>query len=152
VLIDGSAHGNTIGGTLRSVIPQNTFSGNQGYGLAITGHAYRNLVMRSFIGTEILGTSALGNQAGGVLLAGTAYGNAIGAPRLHPANLISGNTGVGVTLLARTRGNWVISNYIGLGRFGHSLPNTGQPVRNLGRDNHILGNRTTPLPHQSARV
>jgi parallel beta-helix repeat protein len=152
VLIDGTAHGNTIGGTLRSVIPQNTFSGNQGYGLAITGHAYRNLVMRSFIGTEILGTSALGNQAGGVLLAGTAYDNAIGTPRLHPANLISGNTGVGVTLLAHTRDNWVISNYIGLGRFGHALPNTGRPVRNLGRDNHILGNRTMPLPHQAARV
>lgn len=65
LLIDGTAHANTIGGTLRSVIPQNTFSGNKGYGLAITGHAYRNLVMRSFIGTEILGTSALGNQAAG---------------------------------------------------------------------------------------
>jgi parallel beta-helix repeat protein len=141
LLIDGTAHGNTIGGTLRSVIPQNTFSGNQGYGLAITGHAYRNLVTRSFIGTEILGTSALGNQRGGVLLAGTAYGNAIGEPRLHPANLISGNTGAGVTLLAHTRANWVISNYIGLGRFGHPLPNTGGPVRDLGRDNHILRNR-----------
>jgi parallel beta-helix repeat protein len=141
LLIDGTAHGNTIGGTLRSVIPQNTFSGNQGYGLAITGHAYRNLVMRSFIGTEILGTSALGNQRGGVLLAGTADDNAIGAPRLHPANLISGNTGVGVMLLAHTRANWVISNYIGLGRFGHPLPNTGAPVRDLGRDNHILRNR-----------
>ena len=141
LLIDGTAHGNTIGGTLRSVIPQNTFSGNQGYGLAITGHAYRNLVTRSFIGTEILGTSALGNQRGGVLLGGTAYGNAIGAPRLDPANLISGNAGVGVTLLAHTRANWVISNYIGLGRFGRPLPNTGGPVRDLGRDNHILRNR-----------
>jgi parallel beta-helix repeat protein len=141
LLIDGTAHGNTIGGTLHSVIPQNTFSGNEGYGLAITGHAYRNLVIRSFIGTQVPGTSALGNQAGGVLLAGAAYGNAIGAPRLHPANLISGNTGIGVTLLAHTRANWVISNYIGLGRFGHPLPNTGRPVRNLGRDNHILRNR-----------
>ncbi len=140
--IDGTAHGNTIGGSLRSVIPQNTFSGNQGYGLAITGRAYGNLVMRSFIGTEILGTSALGNQRGGVLLAGTASGNAIGDPRLHPANLISGNTGAGVTLLAHTRSNWVISNYIGLGRFGRPLPNTLRgPVRDLGRDNHILRNR-----------
>lgn len=152
VLIDGHAHGNTIGGTLRSVIPQNTFSGNQGYGVAITGHAYRNLVMRSAIGTDTIATGALGNQAGGVLLAGTAANNAIGTPRLHPANLISGNTGIGVTLLSRTRGNWVIDNYIGLGRFGHSLPNTGRPVLNRGRHNHILGNRTMPLPHQSARV
>ncbi|HEY9242862.1 MAG TPA: right-handed parallel beta-helix repeat-containing protein [Streptosporangiaceae bacterium] len=152
VLIDGSAHGNTIGGTLRSVIPQNTFSGNQGYGLAITGHAYHNLVTHSAIGTDTIATGALGNQAGGVLLAGTAFDNAIGAPRLHPANLISGNTGIGVTLLSHTRDNWVINNWIGLGRFGHSLPNTGRPVLNLGRHNHILGNRTMPLPHQSARL
>jgi hypothetical protein len=38
--------------------------------------------------------------------------------------------------------NWVISNYIGLGRFGYPLPNTGPPVLNLGRHNHIRGNRT----------
>ena len=38
VLIDGWAHeDNTIGGTVVSVIPQNTFSGNDGYGLVITG-------------------------------------------------------------------------------------------------------------------
>jgi hypothetical protein len=77
-----------------------------------------------------------------VLLAGTAYDNAIGSPRLHPANLISGNTGIGGTLRAGTRMNWVISNHIGRGRFGCPLPNTGQPVLNLGRHNHILGNRT----------
>ncbi len=91
-------NGIEVTGTAHGFVTFNTFGG-----LAITGHAYRNLVTRSFIGTEILGTSALGNQRGGVLLAGTAYGNAIGDPRLHPANLISGNTGVGVTLLAHTR-------------------------------------------------
>ena len=37
LLIDGTAHGNTIGGTLSSVIPQNTFSGNRGYGVVIAG-------------------------------------------------------------------------------------------------------------------
>ena len=152
VLIDGTAHGNVLGGSLHSVIPQNTFSGNAGYGLAITGRAYGNWVFSSFIGTDVPGTAALGNQAGGVLLAGAAYRNAIGTPRLHPADLISGNTGIGVTLLAHTRMNWVISNYIGLGRFGHSLPNTGPPVQNLGRHNQILGNRTTPIPHRAARV
>jgi parallel beta-helix repeat protein len=39
LLIDGTAHNNTVGGTLRSVIPQNTFSGNRGYGVVIRdGH------------------------------------------------------------------------------------------------------------------
>ncbi len=37
VLIDGSANNNVIGGYVVSVIPQNTFSGNKGYGIAITG-------------------------------------------------------------------------------------------------------------------
>ena len=152
LLIDGTAHGNVIGGSLRSVIPQNTFSGNRGYGVAITGKAYDNQVFSSFIGTEVLGTKALGNQAGGVLIGGSAHRNLIGDLRLRPANLISGNAGNGVTLLARTRRNAVIGNYIGLGRFGHAIPNTGRPVRNLGTRNRIVGNRTTPIPHLTARI
>ena len=100
LLIDGTAHGNMIGGTLRSVIPQNTFSGNKGYGVVITGRAHGNHVFRSFIGTQLLGVKALGNQQGGVLIAGDAYGNLIGQTTRTPANLISGNTGVGVTWAA----------------------------------------------------
>ena len=73
LLIDGTAHGNTVGGTLSSVIPQNTFSGNRGYGVVITGWAHDNSVFRSFIGTQILGVNALGNEKGGVLIAGHAY-------------------------------------------------------------------------------
>jgi hypothetical protein len=36
----------------------------------------------------------------------------------------------------------VINNYIGLGRRGHRLPNTGRPVVNNGSGNIIRGNRT----------
>ena len=68
LLIDGTAHGNTIGGTLVSVIPQNTFSGNSGYGVVIAGRAHDNIVFPSFIGTQILGVKALGNRLGGVLI------------------------------------------------------------------------------------
>jgi len=143
VLIDGGAHGNTIGGTLRSVIPQNTFSGNRGYGLVISGRAHDNRVRRSFIGTAVLGVSSLGNRRGGVLVAGSAYRNVIGLIRGHrPANLVSGNTGNGVTLLRRTRHNLVTRNFIGLSRLRQPLPNTGHPVLNLGRHNRIVSNRT----------
>ena len=65
VLIDGSAHGNTIGGTVLSVILQNTFSGNEGYGLAITGRAHDNRVFDSFIGPDLAGLAALGNGTAG---------------------------------------------------------------------------------------
>ena len=140
--IDGTAHGNVIGGSLRSVIPQNTFSGNDGYGVAISGRAYHNRVFTSFIGTKLLGLAALGNHKGGVLLTGHAYANVIGALSMRPANLISGNTGNGVTLRAGTTRNGVIKNYIGLNRSGRPLPNTGRPVVNHGRHNRIRGNRT----------
>ena len=140
--IDGTAHGNVIGGSLRSVIPQNTFSGNAGYGVAISAGAYGNRVLRSFIGPEILGLSALGNQKGGVLLTGHARGNVIGIRSMRPANLVSGNAGVGVLLRAGTTRNLIISNYIGLNRRARRLPNTGRPVVNHGSGNVIRGNRT----------
>jgi parallel beta-helix repeat protein len=147
LLIDGTANGNIIGGTLSSVIPQNTFSGNEGYGVAITGLAHDNRVFRSFIGTQILGVNALGNKEGGVLIAGDAYGNLIGQTTLTPANLVSGNTGIGVTLSSGTRGNFVINNYIGLDRFGRYLRNSGRTVVNTGRQNTIRGNQDRPARH-----
>ncbi len=140
--IDGTAHNNVVGGSLRSVIPQNTFSGNEGWGVAISGSAHNNQVFSSFIGPEILGLTALGNHQGGVLLGGNAYANAIGAVSLIPANLISGNYGVGVLLRAGTTRNLVINNYIGLDRRGRRLPNTGRAIVNDGSRNTIRGNRT----------
>ena len=140
--IDGTAHGNTIGGSLRSVIPQNTFSGNDGYGVAISAQAHDNQVFTSFIGTEVSGLSAAGNHKGGVLLTGHVYANVIGAINRRPANLISGNTGAGVLLRDGTTRNLVINNYIGLGRLGRRLPNTGRPVVDNGTRNIIRGNRT----------
>jgi hypothetical protein len=140
LLIDGSAHRNTVGGSTVSVIPQNTFSGNDGYGVRITGSAYGNSVFTSFIGTNVLGTLALGNRRGGVLISGQAHGNAIGAAGKPPVNLISGNTGAGVWLSSGVSYNRVIDNYIGLSRAGKPLPNSGRPVVDNGRHNVVKGN------------
>jgi parallel beta-helix repeat protein len=144
LLIDGTAHGNTIGGTLISVIPQNTFSGNSGYGVVIAGSAHNNSVFRSFIGTRLLGVKALGNNKGGVLITDHAYRNLIGQKTCRPANLISGNTGIGVTLTGDTTQNSVIDNYIGLDRFGRYLRNSGRPIVNTGHNNTISGNQPQP--------
>jgi parallel beta-helix repeat protein len=141
--IDGNAHGNVIGGSLRSVIPQDTFSGNSGYGIVITGRAHGNRVTTSFVGTAILGVNALANQRGGILIAGSAAGNSIGLPSSPvPANLISGNHGIGVTLARGTRRNAVLRNFIGRNRFTRPLPNTGGAVRDAGLGNVVRGNRT----------
>ena len=144
LLIDGSAHGNTVGGSLRSVIPQNTFSGNNGHGIVITGFAHDNRIFSSFIGTAILGVKRMPNKRGGVLITGHAFRNVIGRSRPLPADLISGNTGTGVALGGRTSRNSVIGNYIGLDRFGRCLANTGRAVVNNGRHNVVRGNRTRP--------
>jgi hypothetical protein len=144
LLITGTAHENVIGGTLVSVIPQNTFSGNLGYGVAITGRAHDNHVFRSFIGTQLLGIKALGNKKGGVLIGGNANANLIGLTTLLPADLISGNTGIGVTLTPGTLRNSVINNYIGLNRLARYLRNSGPAVVNVGQHNTIRGNWSRP--------
>ena len=115
--------------------------------MVITGRAHDNRVFRSYIGTQILGVKALGNKEGGVLIGGDAYGNVIGQATLTPPNLISGNTGIGVTLSSGTRRNSVINNYIGLDRFGRYLRNSGRTVVNAGRQNTIRGNRDVPARH-----
>jgi hypothetical protein len=142
ILIRGTAHDNVIGGSRRSVIPQDTFSANGGYGVAIIGRAHDNAVFGAFIGTHLLGFKALGNQRGGVLIGGRAFRNSVGNARSRPSNLISGNTGNGVTLQAGTRRDRVINNYLGLDRIGRSLPNSGRPLVNRGRRNTIRGNRS----------
>jgi hypothetical protein len=145
VLITGSAHGLTVGGSLVSVIPQNTFSGNRGYGVAITGQAFDIVVFKSFIGTKILGVKAFGNGKGGVLLGGTVSHVLIGFTHTSRSNIISGNTGNGVTLLAGTHDNAVLNNYIGADRFGAPLPNTGHQLVNMGHRNLIQGNKFRPF-------
>jgi hypothetical protein len=142
ILITGDAHDNTVGGTLRSVIRENTVSANGGYGLAITGRAHRTRVFNTFIGTNILGLDDFGNQRGGVLIGGSAYENLIGTVSFRYHNIISANKGNGVTLQRLTHLNAVVHNYIGLDRFGRSLPNAGQPVVDHGTRNLVLGNRT----------
>jgi hypothetical protein len=141
VRIDGDAHGNKLGGTLHSVIPQNTFSGNKGYGLAIVGRAHSNLVERTFVGTKVLGVAALGNKRGGILVGGRSYFNSIGSNHPRPSNLISGNRGNGVTLTGRTHDNRVIYNYIGLNRFRQCLRNAGRALVLGGRNTLTKGNR-----------
>ncbi len=140
LLIDGHAHGNVIGGSLRSVIPQNTFSGNAGYGIAITGYAWGNRVFGSFVGTAIFAMSGLGNRAGGVLIGGHAHHNLVGHFRRARANIISANGGDGVRLLRGTYRNFVVRNHIGVDRVGRPLPNAGRAVVDLGRHNVVRFN------------
>jgi hypothetical protein len=157
ILIGGTAHANVIGGYTVSVIPQNTISGNGGYGIAITGQAYGNQIIDSFIGTNVLGVVALtaptyqGNKLGGVYVGGTSTNDIIGGVATDPTkparNVISGNAGNGVTLAAGTSSISVIDNVIGLDRTAaFVIPNTGVAifVDPASANDTVTGNVTTP--------
>lgn len=146
IAIYGTAHNITVGGNQQSVIPQNTFSGNLGYGVALFGEVYNIDVLNSFIGTGTLGTAGLGNHAGGILVATAGTNNHIGGittdPRDPQPNLISGNFGDGITLLYGITGTQIVGNSIGLDRFGFStIPNEGQSIGlNGSYTNTIIAN------------
>lgn len=141
LLITGHAHQNVIGGSRPSVIPQNTFSGNDKFGIAITGNAWGNHVFGAFIGTAIFGVTAIGNRSGGVMLGGTAHANLIGYFRHRSGNIISGNIGDGVLMHCDTYRNHVVRNRIGVARRARRLPNAGHAVVNYGKHNVVRFNR-----------
>jgi hypothetical protein len=155
LVLAGQAHHNTVGGTRRSVIPQNLFSGNRGFGIAMVGSAHHNQVLDTFIGTAVFGLSGASNGRGGLLIAGSAHDNTIGSPTSQgrvgtrgelrsPSNVISGNSGFGVGLGAGSRGNLVVNNYVGLDRLGRRLPNSGPAIVDAGVGNALVGNSVSP--------
>jgi parallel beta-helix repeat protein len=131
LLIGGTAHDNIIGGYQASVIPQNTFSGNVGYGIAIMDGANNNQVFNGHVGLSSTGIAALGNLAGGIFVGGTANNNVIGGTTTDPATaiVVSGNTGTAITLATGTSSNQLLGNAIGVDRFGLPiLPNTADAI------------------------
>jgi parallel beta-helix repeat protein len=142
LLIDGTAHNNTVGGSVFSVIPQNTFSGNLGYGIELGAQSFNNVVIASDVGTSSTGKTAMPNQKGGIIVDGTSHDDTIGGLQPGSGNLISGNIGNGVTLAAGTGFISVVHNTIGFDKSGQPLPNTGtQLVVDPGSTNDtVVGN------------
>lgn len=145
LLITDTAHDNTIGGAVplppgNSIIPNQAFSENEGYGIAIVGQAYDNLVTPfNFVGTGVSGLGPpvnppLPNGAGGILIGGLANNNTVGGAQASPnssdntENVIAGNSGDGITLLSSGKNNVVDNNKIGVDQLGVTLQNTGTPL------------------------
>ncbi|HEY1429432.1 MAG TPA: right-handed parallel beta-helix repeat-containing protein [Candidatus Tumulicola sp.] len=149
LLVDGTAHKITIGDYYHSVIPQNTFSGNYGYGLDIIQGAHDNQVFNSYFGTNVLATAAMPNRKGGIFIGKYATRNYVGGASTDSKqprrNLVSGNTGNGITLGNGSSYSSIIDNWIGLDRKGGSLPNSGKPivVKPNSVHNKIRGNITS---------
>ena len=168
ILVSGNAHDNRIGGTLCSVILQNVVSGNQGWGIDLTGSSTRTTIENTYIGTNLLGTSGTNTHAsppviasnglGGLLIDTGSSNNTIGVNsvgNVNPgpdcagytnfslANLISGNGSSsnhapGIQILGS--GNTVTNTQVGTGIYGE----LSDPVlQNWGDGLTISGSNNT---------
>jgi len=150
VAILGSPN-NTIGGTTPEA--RNVIAGNDKDGVRISGaSATGNTVQGNYIGVRWDGATALPNGAAGVEIANGAAQNIIGGARPSiqcngPCNVLSGNTGDGVSLGGTgTISNTVQGNYIGVRPDGIApLPNSasGIGMRDGAAHNIIGGTRAS---------
>lgn len=90
----------------------------------------RGAIIGSFIGTNSAGAAALGNINYGILILDTsALGSIVGGISPGERNVISGNSGTGVTLSAGADSVLIIGNYIGTDKNGAAdLGNTSHGV------------------------
>ena len=165
VEIDSGASNNSVGTNgdgASDASEGNLISGNTSAGVWITGQGTDgNAVAGNFIGTTVTGDTALPNgenaysgywgyrpaSGGGVVIAGSAYGNLI------DANVISGNNNLGVELSGNgTSGNVVQGNMIGtdltgtldLGNSSAGIEvDTGASDNTIGGTNASAGNLIT---------
>jgi hypothetical protein len=109
--IEVSAAGVTIGGdsTTRNVI-----SGNSGYGIRLNSSATSAVVEGNYVGLDATGAAALANAAGGIFVG--ADGARIGNTTATDRNVVTGNTGIGITISADQV--LVYGNYVGLNAAG----------------------------------
>jgi plastocyanin len=131
---------NTIGGTTSGA--GNVISGNTGAGITTDSSTSGTLIQGNDIGTNAAGTAAVANGGDGIDLASA--DNTIGGSVSGAANVISGNTGNGVSLNgASATGNVVAGNLIGLNAAGTAgIPNTIGLVLS-GASSNTIGGLTT---------
>jgi hypothetical protein len=121
----------TNGDGFGDVAERNIISGNKAAGVAISAVGTKlNTVAGNYIGTDVTGTLALANGGGGLAISLGATANTIGGTTAVFSNLISGNTGAGVSISGTgTTGNLVEADFIGTNAAGTAaLPNGGAGV------------------------
>ncbi|WP_165226892.1 beta strand repeat-containing protein [Aquisphaera insulae] len=95
-------------------------SGNLRHGIEITGRATGVQVTETAIGTNTNINAALPNGGDGILIAGSAHGNAIGGfqPSIEPQVTVSSNRGYGIEIAGRARDNRIVHTRIGTSALG----------------------------------
>ncbi len=140
VEIGNGAQNNIVGGTTAAA--RNVISGNQFQGVSLnTAGTTGNRISGNYIGTNPAGSAALANGSPGVQIFGSATANIIGGTAPGAGNVISGNTGGGVTISgSATATNVIAGNLIGLNAAAlTALANTGDGIAIYGsaHDNTI---------------
>ncbi|MEZ4709320.1 MAG: hypothetical protein R3A44_19080 [Caldilineaceae bacterium] len=100
-----------------------------------------NRVVGNNIGTDGSGQHAMGNMKTGVLIANDATNNVVGSTDPDERNLISGNTGPGISIQDKgTSGNQVLGNYVGTNKDGNAaLENQRWGILLLNSANNTIG-------------
>jgi hypothetical protein len=133
-----AASGNTIGGL--TAADRNVLSGNRWNGMKIEyAGATGNTVIGNYVGTNALGTAAVPNQLG--IYIWDVPSNVIGGTSAAAANVVSGNTQVGVYVYGpNSAGNVIQGNTIGLNPArSAALPNVTRGVQFASSSNNFLG-------------
>jgi len=92
-------------------------SGNGGNGMEIGGNASGVQVTDTSVGTTTNINGAIPNQGNGIVISGTAHGNAIGGfqPSVEPTVFASGNVGYGIAVLDYASNNYIFNSNVGIG-------------------------------------
>ncbi|HEX5692895.1 MAG TPA: right-handed parallel beta-helix repeat-containing protein, partial [Roseiflexaceae bacterium] len=141
----GSASNNKIGDTVAAT--RNTISGNGSSGIRIRGSsAQNNLVINNLVGLTSAGTALANNTQAGVVIEAGARSNTIGGGSAGQPNVISNNTGDGVSISGtQTYSNTVAGNTIGLSESRlTNLGNTGRAIMvSAGASYSVIGGAGT---------
>jgi Ca2+-binding RTX toxin-like protein len=133
--------GDTIGGTAPGA--GNVISGNHYIGVGLNG-ANNTLIQGNFVGTDATGMALLPNAIGGVTFTGNNI--TIGGTAMGAGNVISGNSGPGLTIggnSALVQGNLIGTNAAGTA----ALANSGDGVDiKTGASGNTIGGAAPGVP------
>ncbi len=138
VSVTGDATNNLIGGNTPEA--RNVISGNTQNGVVFNPSAGAgNMVKGNVIGLNAVGDGAVSNNVG-ILFSGSS-GQVVGGLTAQEANVISGNTGDGVSLHLGATGHSIQGNFIGTGAAGIEALGNGSAGIQLSTDaaNNIIG-------------